>query len=139
MKTDKPTGIQKLSTTAFRDLVILSVVIIVLLVLSYFFNIFVFLVGLFQKHPSAVTYIDEVITLLLALSIGLAVFSWRRWRELKKETNRRLKLQEELLANANTRAETERIINKQLHCEIEWHKLEEKNKTAASGNLKNRN
>jgi hypothetical protein len=73
-----------------------------------------------------ITYIDEIIILLLTLSIGLVVFSWRRWRELKKETMRRLKLQEELLLNANTRAETERIINRQLNCQIYLTREEKK-------------
>jgi glucose-6-phosphate-specific signal transduction histidine kinase len=66
--------------------------------------------------------IDEIITALLTLSIGFAIFSWRRWRELKKETAERLRLQEELIKIAETKAETERIICKQLHCEIEEYK-----------------
>jgi membrane protein implicated in regulation of membrane protease activity len=116
-------------SSAFIDLVILALITIVLLIFSYFFNAFIFLVKLFQKYPESITYIDEIVTLLLTLSIGLAVFSWRRWRELQKETRQRIKFQEELIALANTRAETERIISKQLHCEIELHKLEEKRKS----------
>ncbi len=121
---------------AFRDLVILLAVTVILLILSYFFNVFIFLVELFQKHPQAITYIDEIITLLLTLSIGLAVFAWRRWKELKNETAQRLKLQEELLANAITRAETERIINRQLHCQIELIKEEEKKKAGLKAGRK---
>lgn len=114
-------------SSALKDLIIIAVVSILVLILSYFFNIFLFLVELFQKYPQAVTYIDEVITFLLALSIGFAIFSWRRWLELKKETTERLRIQEELIDLANTKAETERIISKQLHSEIELRKqLEEK-------------
>jgi hypothetical protein len=133
---DKKISVEKHSTTAFRDLIILAVTTVVFLILSYFFNIFVFLVELFRKYPEAITYIDEIITLLLTLSLGLTIFSWRRWLELKKETNQRIKLQEELLMIADTKAETERIISKQLHCEIELHRLEEKNKSTKRPNLK---
>ena len=136
MDTDQKIGSKKRSTTAFKDLIILAVIIIVLLVLSYFFNVFVFLVALFQKNPKAITYIDEIITFLMALSIGLAVFSWRRWRELKQETAQRIKFQEELTMLANTKAETERIISKQLQCEIELHKLEDKTKSATHPDFK---
>lgn len=113
-------------TRASRDLAILALVAVFIFALSYFFNVFAFLIRFFQKHPDAITWVDEVITALLTLSIGFAVFSWRRWRELKKETAERLKLQEELLKIAETKAETERIICKELHCDIEEYKKIEK-------------
>jgi hypothetical protein len=136
METSKKIAAIKEHSSALKDLIILIVVTIVLLVTTYFFNILVFLVELFQKHPKAITYIDEILTLLLVLSIGLAIFSWRRWRELKQETAQRIKFQEELIMIANTKAETERIINKQLHCEIELHKFEEKRKSSVSPGTK---
>jgi hypothetical protein len=73
-----------------------------------------------------ITWFDEIITALLTLSIGFAVFSWRRWLELKKETAERMRLQEELIKACETKAETERIICKQLHCDIEEHRKMEK-------------
>jgi len=76
-------------------------------------------VKLFQKSPSALIYVDEIITGLLTLSIGFAVFSWRRWIELKKETEERIRAERELVHLADTKAETERIISKQLHSEID--------------------
>jgi hypothetical protein len=136
MGTHKKIVTEKRSNTAFKDLIVLVVITIVLLVLTYFFNVFVFLVALFQKNPKAITYIDEIITLFITLSLGLAVFSWRRWRELKQETAQRIKFQEELIMMANTRAETERIISKQLHCEIEFHKDEEKKRSAVNPNTR---
>ena len=136
MNTDKQIISKKYSTNAFKDLIILAVTTIILLVLSYFFNVFLFLVTIFQEHPKAITYIDEIITLLITLSAGLAVFSWRRWRELKQETAQRIKFQEELIMIANTKAETERIISKQLHCEIELHKDLEKSKLVVNPNIK---
>ena len=87
---------------------------------------FIFLVEFFQKYPHSITWIDEIITGLLALSIGFAIFSWRRWIELKKETSERIKLQEELIRIAHTKADTERIISRQLHHEIELRKQLEK-------------
>jgi predicted nucleic acid-binding protein len=112
-------------TNTSKDLVILAFIAIVIFVLSYFFDIFIFLVEFFKKHPDAITWVDEIITALLTLSIGFAVFSWRRWFELRKETAERMRLQEELLRIAETKAETERIICKQLHCDIaEYKKIE---------------
>jgi len=128
------------SSSAFKDLVILVFIVIGVLVISYFFNVFVFLAELFQKHPKALTWIDEIITGFLVTSLGLAVFSWRRLRELKKEATERLRLQEELIEIAQTKAEVERIVCKQLHCEIEEYKRIEKdalfNRAKAKGQFK---
>ena len=109
-------------TSSAKDLMIIGACVLVLFIFSYDFNLFTFLVELFRKNPNAINSIDEIIVVLLTLSIGFAVFSWRRWKELKKETDRRLRLQEELLRNAETKAETERIISKQLRREIEERK-----------------
>jgi hypothetical protein len=126
-KTTKPQETKKddskfMLTSAPKDLIILTFIVIFVLILSYFFNVFRFLVEFFQKHPHSITWLDEIITGFLTLSIGFAVFSWRRLLELKKETARRLRLQEELIKIAETKAETERIICKQLHCDVEEYK-----------------
>jgi uncharacterized membrane protein YcjF (UPF0283 family) len=136
MGVNKKISAKKQSSAALKDLIILVAITFILLILSYFFNVFIFLVRLFQDHPKAITYIDEILTLLVTLSIGLGVFSWRRLRELKKETAHRIKLQEDLIVLADAKAETERIISKQLHCEIELRKLEEKNNAATHSNSK---
>jgi uncharacterized membrane protein (DUF106 family) len=107
---------------AFRDLVVIAIIFILVIAFSLFFNIFVFILELIKKNPGAIIYIDEVIVGLLTLSLGFAIFSWRRWLELKKEVAERIKIQEELVRIANTKAETERIISKQLHIEIEQRK-----------------
>jgi len=104
---------------ALKDLAVIAIIFIFVLVLSYHFNVFEFIVKLFQKSPSALIYVDEIITGLLTLSIGFAVFSWRRWIELKKETEERIRAERELVHLADTKAETERIISKQLHSEID--------------------
>ncbi len=109
-------------TSTSKDLLIIALVSIFIFVLSYFFDVFKFLVDLFQKHPNSITWIDEIITGLLTLSIGFAIFSWRRWRELRKETVERIRLQEQIIQDCEIKAETERIICKQLHCDIEEYK-----------------
>lgn len=114
------------SSGAFRDLALVITITIIVIILSYFFDVFVIIVKFLQKYPNNIVYIDEVITALLTLSIGFAIFSWRRWMELKKETAERIKLEEELIRIANTNAEVERIISKQLRCEIELRRQKEK-------------
>ena len=107
---------------ALGDLIIIVLIFVIVLVLSLFFDVFAFILKLIKKNPGLILYVDEVIVGLLTLSISFAVFAWRRWRELKKETAERIRMQEELVRIANTKAETERIISKQLHIEIEERK-----------------
>lgn len=115
------------ATSAFKDLIIIAVISIFVFIVSYFFDIFVFIVKFLEKYPRKIVYVDEVITVLLTLSITFAIFAWRRWLELKKETTERIRLQEEMIKIAHTHAEVERIISKQLRCEIEVRRQEEKN------------
>jgi uncharacterized membrane protein (DUF106 family) len=107
---------------AARDLIILIAATVFVLILSYFFDVFVLIVRFLQENPQKIVYIDEVITALVTLSIGLSVFAWRRWQELKKETAERLKKQEELLRKTATQAEVERIISKQLRSDMDQMK-----------------
>lgn len=72
-------------SVALNDLIILCLAVILVFMLSYFFNIFEFLVKIFYQNPQRIVYIDEIIAVLLTISIGLTIFSWRRWRESKKE------------------------------------------------------
>lgn len=115
-------------TSASRDLIVIACVFILVLIFSYFFDVFVFIVRFVERRPGAIVYIDEIITGLLALSISFAVFARRRLAELKKETAERVRLQEELIRAADTKAEIERIIARQLHSEIEQRKELERGK-----------
>ncbi len=124
------------ATSALKDLIIIVVIFISVFILSYFFDVFVFIVKFLEQHPREIIYVDEVITALLTLSIALAIFAWRRWLELKKETTKRIELQEEIIRIANTNAEVERIIGKQLRCEIELRRQEEKNDLSLKLNVK---
>lgn len=125
-------------TSAPRDLVIITIVSILVFTLSYFFDLFNFILKFLDKHPRMIIYVDEVITLLLTLSISFAVFSWRRLLELKKETAERIRIEEELIRIANTEAETERIISHQLHTEIALRRQTEGNSSADSLKKKKR-
>lgn len=109
-------------TSAFKDLVLLAVVTISVLIISYSFDVFASIVKFLQKYPDKIIYIDEVVMGLLTLSIGLVIFAWRRWLDLRKETAERIKKQEELLKLAATQAEVERIISKQLHSDMDQMK-----------------
>jgi hypothetical protein len=106
-------------TSAFKDLVTIGIATVFVLCLSYFFNVFILIIELFKKYPHAITWIDEIITAFLTLTIGFAIFSWRRWLELKKETAERIRIQKELTEIAETSAEVERIISKQLRSDME--------------------
>jgi|GEM_PF-733689 len=125
-----------MTTNARKDLLLLFFFALLVFVLSYYFDIFIFIVRFLERHPRHIIYVDEVVMSLLSLSIGFAVYSWRRWVELRKETSERIRLQEELLKMAETRAEAERIICKQLHVEIEQRKQGERN--ASSQGHKNK-
>ena len=105
--------------SARSDLVAIFVIFVLVLILSYDFNVFIFIVDLFRKYPHAVTYIDEIIMGLLTLSVSFAVFAWRRLAELKIEAEKCIRAEKELADMADSRAATERIISKQLHAEIE--------------------
>jgi uncharacterized membrane protein (DUF106 family) len=118
-KTGHPAGV---FSAAFKDLSLLIAATIFVLALSYFFNVFDLIVEFLKKSPEKIIYVDEVITTLLTLSIGLAIFAWRRWKDLKKETAERIKKQEELIRVTATQAETERIISKQLHMDMDQMK-----------------
>lgn len=113
-------------TNTTKDLLIIISIFVLVLILSYFYNVFGFIIDLVEKYPYLINYIDEIIMGLLSLSIGFAVFAWRRWLELKRETAERLKIQEELIRVVTTKAEIERIISKQLRSEIELRRQTEK-------------
>ncbi len=121
---DKNPG--KRISTSVKDLLVILAFIIFVFILSYHFGVFKFLTNWFIKYPKMITWVDEIITGLLTLSTGLAIFAWRRWHELKKETAERIKLQEQLILLAETKAETAEIICKELRSEIDYHRKAKK-------------
>jgi len=107
---------------AFKDAIIILSVLVSLFMISYYFNFFAFLAEIFQNNPDAFIWIVEIIIIFLVLSVGSTIFAWRRWLELKKEAARRIRLQEELIALEQTKAEAADIVSKQLRSEIEYHR-----------------
>ncbi|MDD5195893.1 MAG: hypothetical protein PHQ96_09530 [Candidatus Omnitrophica bacterium] len=117
-KTATPAAKPKMAT-ALKDIIVFASVTILVFILSYFFDVFSFIVGRFEQNPRALKSLDEIITLLVTLSIGFAIFSWRRWRETKKESAQCISLQQELLDAAETKAAVERIISRQLRSDMD--------------------
>lgn len=70
-------------TKAFRDLVTISIVAVIVFVTANVFNLFEILAELSRKHEE--WNIDECIIVLMILAFAFAIFSLRRWRELRDE------------------------------------------------------
>jgi hypothetical protein len=117
-ETETPV-IEPKAPTVVKDMIVLVSVTILVFILSYFFNVFLFIVRLFEQNPSALKSLDEIIMLLITLSVASAIFSWRRWQETKKATAYRIFLQQKLLDAAETKVAVERIISRQLRTDME--------------------
>jgi hypothetical protein len=115
---------EKHQSTAVKDLIILITLVLVLLASAYFLHTFQFIVTIFQESPATIENIDEILVVLLTVSIGLAVFSWRRFKEFEKEADALINEKEESLKIAEMNAEVERIIGKQLRSDMEGLKKE---------------
>ena len=79
---DKSRRVRLKSSPAFKDLVVLVSIGIVLIALSSIFHLFERFAEFHQEY--GVGPIDDFIIAFAALAIALAVFSLRRWRELQK-------------------------------------------------------
>ena len=72
-----------LLSTSVRDSIIIGVIIIILLVLAIPFRFFDLLFSFIAQYRHY--YTEEIVLVLLVLSVLFAIFSLRRWRELKHE------------------------------------------------------
>jgi hypothetical protein len=77
---------------AFHDLVALVIVSALTLSASLWIDPFARAVAWIYNHDN--WKLDELFTLVLVLVIGLAIYSWRRWRELEAESRDRKRAQE---------------------------------------------
>jgi PAS domain S-box-containing protein len=82
---------------AVRDLVLIVGATLVLLVAASLTDLAERLRGLQQRHESF--ELDEILLAALVLAVGSALFSWRRWRELRRETVNRRVAEEALRRN----------------------------------------
>jgi signal transduction histidine kinase len=83
-----------------RDLIAILILSIVVFSLSVTFNLPLYILGFVEEHNSM--QLDDLITLSLVLVFALAVFSYRRWKELEGEIRERRGM-EHALISANTR------------------------------------
>lgn len=74
-------------SSAWRDLAITFVVAGVLFIVATRFDLFKRFAAWSARYDS--WQVNEAATVLVFLAFALAIFSWRRWRELKAETDRR--------------------------------------------------
>ncbi len=79
---DKSRGVRLKSSAASKDLVALLSICILLFALASIFHVFERFAEFHQKH--GVGPIDDLIIVFAVLALALAVFSLRRWTELRR-------------------------------------------------------
>ena len=79
-----------------KDLLVLLVLSILVIAISVIFNIPQYIVMFIQATNN--TVFDDLITLAIALTFALAVFSYRRWREVEGEIQGRRRVEHALLS-----------------------------------------
>jgi hypothetical protein len=81
------------NSRSFRDLVVLVVLALLTLAASLWFDPFSQAVAWVYRHDN--WKLDELFTLSITLTLGLAWYSWRRWNEMAEEKRERVKAEEE--------------------------------------------
>ena len=84
------------NSRSFRDLVVLVVLALLTLAGSLWFDPFSRAVAWVYRHDN--WKLDELFTLSITLTFGLAWYSWRRWSELVEEKRERAKAEQEMHA-----------------------------------------
>jgi signal transduction histidine kinase len=100
MANPPETGILAGVSRTKRDLIAILILSIIVLSLSISFDLPVLIFGFVEAHNSM--QLDDFITLSIVLVFALALFSYRRWRELEREIRERREV-EHALVSANTR------------------------------------
>lgn len=78
---------KRTKTTAWRDLAIISPIAVGVLIISAWFDFFERFAAWSARYNK--WQVNELVSVIAFLAIAFAIFSWRRWRELKAETTRR--------------------------------------------------
>jgi light-regulated signal transduction histidine kinase (bacteriophytochrome) len=81
-------------TRAFRDLVIIAVIAILVFAIANVFKLFETIAELSREHET--WNIDEFIIVLTILAFAFGIFSLRRWRELRDEIAERRRAEKEI-------------------------------------------
>ena len=84
------------NSRSFRDLVALVVLVLLTLAACLWFDPFSRAVAWVYRHDN--WKLDELFTLSISMTFGLAWYSWRRWDELVEEKRERTKAEEETQA-----------------------------------------
>jgi signal transduction histidine kinase len=100
MANPPKTGILAGGTQTKRDLVVIFILAILVFFLSITFDLPALIFGIVEAYNSM--QLDNFITLSIVLVFALALFSYRRWKELEREIRERKEVEHALLA-ANTR------------------------------------
>lgn len=79
-----------------RDLILLLLLAILVFAVSSYFELFARLSRELGKPPWHSWRLDEYVTVLMVLSVGFAVFSYRRWKDLREELQERRAAHEKL-------------------------------------------
>src|SRR6266498_3129298 len=79
-----------------KDLIILSIVVLLLFILEFTFGFFEHLDAWLEKGQGSEKNLMEALAGFSILFLALAVFSWRRWREQKTVTAERQRAEEAL-------------------------------------------
>jgi len=87
---------QSRNSRSLRDLVVLILIVLITLAASLWFDPFSRAVAWVYRHDN--WKLDELLTLSITLTCGLAWYSWRRWNEMVEEKRERTKADEETVA-----------------------------------------
>jgi hypothetical protein len=83
-------------THACNDLIIIIIISVAVLAVAVIFDLFDRFVYWYIKYEEP-EELEEIIVVFLVLSFAFAIFSWRRWRDLIIESNKRREAEELLL------------------------------------------
>lgn len=81
-------------TRAFRDLITLSAIALIVFMIANVFNLFEIIADLSRRHVR--WNIDEFIIVLTILAFAFGIFSLRRWKELRDEIAERRRAEKEI-------------------------------------------
>ncbi|MCE5241817.1 MAG: PAS domain S-box protein [Syntrophobacteraceae bacterium] len=87
--------------TALKDLLILSGTAIVVLGLALYFDAFDKFTHWYVKQEEPYE-LEELLVVIFALSIGFAIFSYRRWKELTREVAERERIEKALIEQSDS-------------------------------------
>jgi two-component system sensor kinase len=97
------TKIDNRYTQAFKDLCAVIGISLLVFSLGYFYDFFEWIVEWSRKYDAKA--LDEYVALIILLLIGVSIFSFRRWHELKLEVIQREKA-EDAVRNLNKELES---------------------------------